>query len=279
MEGTRQNIPFSADSKQKFIVVAPTFYVSTEEPRYLLGLDACREAVKYGINLILIDGSPSQSIKDGLEQAGTSIDDRRVKYVRVVRQKSKGKKGAALREGVAEALNELGSSISGSVIGFQELEKVDLFRHWNSIVKHMENEGSDVCVPKRRDAEFQSSYPMEQYHSETFANALLNSLGSAIKLDAIDWTNGPVALRATQARHWLQYAGELWDAQLVPIVDAHLNGAKVTSFEIDYLHPESMKNMEQGIAVWNEKRLYQINVLSDTVGKRIKDALQNIQSR
>jgi hypothetical protein len=32
-----------------------------------------------------------------------------------------------------------------------------------------------------------------------------------------------------------------------------------------------MKNMEQGVAAWNEKRLYQLNVLSETVGKRMKE--------
>jgi hypothetical protein len=58
---------------------------------------------------------------------------------------------------------------------------------------------------------------------------------------------------------------------LQPIVEAHLAGAKVSSFEIDYNHPEAMKNMEQGVAAWNEKRLYQLNVLSETVGKRMKE--------
>jgi hypothetical protein len=258
------------------VVVAPTYYNCTQDPRYLLAADACRQASIYGIRLILIDASPSQEVKIGLETAGIRRADGK-KFVYVKTQTSKGKKGVALREGIEEALHYLmeqaGSSknIDESFIGFTELEKVDLFRHFDSIVQYMNNQEADICVPKRREVEFQASYPIEQFHSEMFANYFLNSLGASLKIDPIDWTNGPVVFRASQATHWLAYAGELWDAQLVPLVDAHITGAKVSSFEIDYKHPEVMKSIEEGAAVWNEKRLYQLNVLSDTVGKRMKE--------
>jgi hypothetical protein len=147
-----------------------------------------------------------------------------------------------------------------------------MFRHWTSLVRHMMESDADVTVPRRRDPSFRSSYPTEQYHSEMFANMYLDSLGAAIGLPSIDWTMGPVAFKASQAPHWLNNDGEIWDAQLVPLVNAHLNGAKVSSYEIDYHHPESMKQQEQGVAAWNEKRLYQLNVLSNTVGKRMKEA-------
>ena len=45
---------------------------------------------------------------------------------------------------------------------------------------------------------------MEQYHSEHFANLHLDALGRAVGLPALDWTFGPVAFRASMARHWLQ---------------------------------------------------------------------------
>ena len=61
---------------------------------------------------------------------------------------------------------------------------------------------------------------MEQYHSEHFANLHLDALGRPVGLPTLDWTFGPVAFRASMARHWLQCEGELWDAQLVPIVHA-----------------------------------------------------------
>ena len=71
----------------------------------------------------------------------------------------------------------------------------------------------------------------------------------------------------------LVYDGEIWDAQLVPIIDCFLEGnAKITSFDIPYRHPESMKEQEEGNPVFNEKRLHQLNFLSDTVGKRMREA-------
>ena len=266
--------PIMSSSSNNFVVVAPTFYSSTQDTRYLLGLDACRQAAKYGIHLTLIDASPSQDVKKGLEAAGIR-EASGEKFVQVKTQTSIGKKGVALREGIQEALrylNERSPENKDGFIGFQELEKVDLFRHWNSIIQNMVDTKADVCVPKRRETEFQNTYPIEQYHSEMFANFMLNSLGAPLTLTQSDWTNGPLAFRISQSHHWLQYNGELWDAQLTPLVEAHLAGAKVSSFEIDYNHPKEMKNMEQGVAAWNEKRLYQLNVLSDTVGKRMKEA-------
>jgi hypothetical protein len=38
-----------------------------------------------------------------------------------------------------------------------------------------------------------------------------------------------------------------------------------------YRHPESMKEQEEGNPIFNEKRLHQLNFLSDTVGKRMRD--------
>lgn len=81
----------------KFVVVAPTFYSSKDETRYILGLEACRQAAKHGISLILIDASPSEDIKTGLENAGmlgasSSTPSGGHSFVKVVAQKSNGKK-------------------------------------------------------------------------------------------------------------------------------------------------------------------------------------------
>lgn len=180
-----------------------------------------------------------------------------------------------MREGIEECLRQLrgeqgAESAFTTIIGFQELEKVDMFRHWTSIIRHMVESGADVTAVRREDDAFKSSYPIEQYHCESFANMFLDSLGTGIGLPSIDWTSGPIAFRTSQAHHWMNYDGETWDAQLVPLVNAHMDGAKVTSYEVDYYHPVSMKQQEQGVVAWNEKRLYQLNVLSQKVGQRMK---------
>jgi hypothetical protein len=253
-----------AQQKLDLIVVAPTFYPGLEDLRFLLGKEACRQAAKHKIRLILIDASPLDKVKQGLEDAGKP-------FVRVVQQKSVGKKGVALREAIQVAHEELSKSEGESVIAFRELEKVDMFRYWNPLVQHMADTNSDVTVPRRADASFRNTYPIEQYFAENFVNLYLDILGRDIRLSSIDWTMGPVAFRSKFASHWLEYKGDLWDVQLVPLVNAHSIGAKVSSFEVDYLHPSTMKEQEEGSALWGEKRLFQINTLKNTVGERMKE--------
>ena len=254
----------------RLIVVAPTYYYDTNDIRYRLGLESCQQAAEHKIQLVLVDASPSHTIRDGLEEAGCG-------FVRVIPQTSKGKKGAALREGIAKALILLKHNDDDdddcengtAVIGFQELEKVDMIRHWKSIARSLLIKSSDIVAVRRDNEMFRNSYPIEQFHAEQFANMFLDSLANKIGLPSIDWTAGPVAFKASIAHRWLSYKGEVWDAQLVPMIEAFIEGAKISSFDVTYRHPESMKEQEEGNPIFNEKRLHQLNFLSNTVGKRI----------
>ena len=79
---------------------------------------------------------------------------------------------------------------------------------------HARENDADIIVPRRGDKDFRASYPTEQYHSEQFANLFLDSLGNKIGLPSTDWTNGPFAFDASMATQWLEYDGEIRDAQL-----------------------------------------------------------------
>jgi len=256
------------------IVVAPTFYSNTKDLRYGLALECCKKAAEHGIQFVFVDASPSQSIRDGLQEAGGG-------FVNVVMQTAKGKKGAALREGISIAAERLQAQTDKTgrraIIGFQEPEKIDMIRHWKSIAKYLVESGSEIVVPRRRDEEFQATYPIEQYHSEKFANLFLDTLGNQIGLPSIDWTAGPVTLDISMTDKWLECNGDIWDAQLVPIIDCFLDcKATVSSFEVDYNHPESMKEEEGGNPKFNDKRLHQLNFLSDTVAQRMRDAVTKL---
>jgi hypothetical protein len=249
----------SAALKAKFVVCSPTFYPNLSDVRLQLGLEACRSAKKLGVPLLLIDASPPD-VKAALLEAGATA---------VLPQTFKGRKGAALRECVHVARSVLDDD---GVIAFQELEKVDMIGHQRSVAQHIWRTGLDVVVPGRADALFKGTYPIEQYHQERFANLYLNTLGVAAGLpNHIDWTMGPVALRATMARHWLEDDGELWDAQIVPYVRAaRWHGAKVGPLELEYHHPRLMKAEEEGVAVWGEKRLMQLNFLFKFIAGALK---------
>ena len=143
----------------------------------------------------------------------------------------------------------------------------------SQVAAHIHKSGCDVCVPRRADAGFKRTYPIEQYHQENFANLYLNTLGVTAGLpDGLDWTFGPVAFRASSAVHWLQCDGELWDAQIVPFVRAaRWHGKRVTGLELDYAHPIEMKAEEEGVARWGEKRLEQLNFLFKHVGGALRE--------
>ena len=267
----------------KLIVVAPTYYASVTEGRFQLAKETCSQAYKHQIRIIIIDGSPLDEdiIYNEFTQNG-QFDE----YVKVIPQQAIGKKGVALREGIAAAVKELNENKDGddspNIIAFQEPEKVDMIRHWKSIVEHMTNTSTGtnfgIVLPRRSDESFRRTYPIEQYHAETFGNMYLNILGSKIGLpNTIDWTIGPIAFDSNYAKYWLEYTnGDLWDAQLIPMIRAFVTSdgqIKISAnYEIDYEHPTTMKEEEQDSVEWCEKRLYQLQVLKDTVGDELKKA-------
>ena len=82
---------------------------------------------------------------------------------------------------------------------------------------------------------------MEEHSSETTNNTIL---------PGFDWHFGPFAFQAKQVELWTKYSdGDMYDAQLVPIVHAFRKGLKVCSVFCNYQHPKEMKDEEQGNVV------------------------------
>lgn len=259
----------------KIIVVIPTFYANKDDIRYHLALDCCRAVAQCGslVKAIVVDASPSEDVRQAMREHGT--DGEGNQRVRVVPQTVEGKKGAALREGIALAATEL-ESVEDGIIGFQEPEKVDMIQHWKTVAELL-LKGADICAPRRSDASFKETYPIEQYHSENFANFYLDALANDVGFPSIDWTIGPMAFKASLAKHWAKYQGDLWDMQLVPMVRAQRwHNAKVVTYEFDYCHPASMKEEELGVPKWSEKRLFQLNFLFEHVGNALKETANPI---
>ena len=248
----------SRAASHNFIVVSVSFYPSTDDPRFAIGLEACRRAKSLGVPLLLVDASPPD-VREALREAGADVHE----------QTRKGRKGAALREAVELAHARLPED---GVICYQELEKVEMVGLQRDVASHVSRSGCDVCVPRREDTLFRRSYPIEQYHSEHFANLYLDALGGAVGLPSLDWTFGPVAFRNSAASFWLRNEGELWDAQIVPFVRAaRWGGARVEVLQVQYSHPPAMKRQEECVPVWSEKRLMQLNFLFNHVGAALKE--------
>ena len=147
--------------------------------------------------------------------------------------------------------------------------------HVRDIVKPILNGKADVVVPTRNDELFRQTYPIEKYHSESFGNMHFNLLSKqfegfqmkgAMKLD---WLFGPFAFKTELASSRLNYGGNSWDAQMIPYVWGvrHQNW-RIMSVTVNFRHPKEMKEQEEGDPVWTTKRLTQLNLLFDLLGKK-----------
>lgn len=241
------------EEKRRIVVFTCTYYASADDVRLECCLSMLRLAASLDVRVVVVDDS-STEIRETMQKCG----ERHV----IRKQESKGKKGVAMREAIRIALQ------FGDFLCWQEAEKVDMIRHWSSIPLAE----VDVLVPARREDLFRSTYPLEQYHSESFANMLV---GLAVKRlgysHFVDWHFGPFGFRKELADLWLDHDGELWDAQILPVIQAIKNNRVVRSVTVPFSAPVQMKNQEEGNLAFAQKRLMQINFL-------IPKILQDTQS-
>ena len=260
------------------VVVTVTYYPNIADIRFPLALELSELAAAREIQTVIVDDSPDHpAVRDALEQAGKG----RVKVYQQNKDMYKGKGGALrqaiyyAREMVLSKNNNTNNSLDKTAICFAEPEKVDIMNHMHLIVKHILDGSTDLVVPMRCEELFRQTYPIEQYHSESFANLHFNSLAQQFKgfqtedAKKIDWLFGPFAFRTSLADTWLNYKGTSWDSQMIPYVRAvrHEN-RRISSVTIKFRHPKQMKEQEEGDPKWCNKRLHQLNVLFDLLGEK-----------
>ncbi|KAL3810249.1 hypothetical protein ACHAXA_008739 [Cyclostephanos tholiformis] len=269
-----------AELSQEYIhcrtcVVTVTYYPDIHDVRFQVALELCALASRRKITLIVVDDSPDANVRERLQRGSEG-------YVRVFQQDSDrfAGKGGALRQAIQMARAWLdvaddSSPREAAAICFTEPEKVDLMNHIHLVVMPILAGTSDVTVPLRDDAPFRETYPIEQYHSESFGNMHFDLLAKQIEgfrtegARKLDWLFGPFALNSRLADAWLSYDGNSWDAQMVPYVrGVRRHNWRITSVPINFRHSREMKEQEEGDPVWTMKRLKQLNVLFDLLGAK-----------
>lgn len=235
----------------RLVIIGVTRYDSTGDVRFLEAMRSVRTAREHGWRFVIVDSSPDAGVKDHLTAAGAHV----------IRQRSHGAKGAALRDGIREALDLLGDD--EGVIAYQEVEKSDMPRHWGRVLKEMDAARARIAVPWRIDHEFRATYPIEQYHSESFAGHILNQYASEHnpRWVDIDIFFGPFAVRRTVAPYFLESRGDMWTAQILPMIRAIRDGQKCISVDVPFRAAASMKAQEEGKLRWVEKRYMQLTLL------------------
>mmetsp|Transcript_27552 Transcript_27552/g.58216 ORF Transcript_27552/g.58216 Transcript_27552/m.58216 type:complete len:374 (+) Transcript_27552:3-1124(+) len=278
---TGERIPMNKEIREQIAqrthVVTTTYYPDTTDIRFQLALDLCNLAFHYKIHTFIVDDSPNfQDISDQFTRAGGG-------YVHVFQQNKNAAggsyvgKGGALRQAIARVTKRIkhtaGLSFEETTIIFTEPEKVDLMNHLFDISKPILDGETDVVVPMRNDDLFRETYPIEQYHSESFGNLHFDLMAKQFPgfqregAQKLDWLFGPFAFRANLASGWLNYHGTAWDAQMVPYVRGVRNDNwRIMSVIINFHHKEVMKRQEEGTAAWTKKRLMQLNLLFELLG-------------
>lgn len=267
------------DISKRTFVVTTTFYPDITDIRFHIALELCKLAKLHKIHLVIVDDSPEHdAVRDQFQQAG-SLD-----YVKVYPQDKDqfAGKGGALRQAIREATHLIrskvrvkGNALEHAAICFIEPEKVDMMNHMHSIARPILDGVTDVVVPTRSDELFKRTYPIEQYHSESFGNLHFDLLAKEFTgfqregAQKLDWLFGPFAFKASLARGWLDYQGTSWDAQIIPYVrGVRYNDWRIMSVVVNFLHPKEMKEQEEGYPAWTKKRLKQLTLLFDLLGDK-----------
>ena len=268
-------------SATPLVVFTCTYYPGTADLRYKQFLETLEAAQKHELYIVVVDGSPDavhEELKGTYGGKGGTV---------IAKQTYQGGKGAALREAAdiaaagGQGAFEVGSD---ALLCWQEPEKTDQISHWRKVLDAM-TVADDVAVPRRTTRLFMDSYPIEQYHSETYGNLYLDTVmknaikqsdGNTMKLPVadtptprgvslIDWHFGPFAFRAKHIKLWSIYKGNSYDAQLIPIVHGIRRGLRVVSVDVEFVLDARMREQEENNVEFIEKRLNQLNDLDPKV--------------
>lgn len=173
------------------VIFSPSRYDGLRDVRLGVACGFCARAKTRGVQVVMCDASPDPAVREALHTAGAHV------FVQV----GAGRKGVALREALAKAL-ELAVAAhpstpdvismapsQESILVFCEAEKETLPEEVDELAAAMNAASADLAVCGRGPRAW-ASYPREQFHSESFANALLNAELVAAKLRSEDDVRG-----------------------------------------------------------------------------------------
>lgn len=296
-------------SRIPIIAICTTMYQDLNEIRCQLALRFARKAKQYGITALFVDTSADESIRVAMGEAGASVIEENAAA-------EKGK-GVSYRFGIRHVLQNVDKYIDFSntetsnrngnqpqshpeyYICITEPEKADMPRCLVENAQRILNSSASILIPFRTDIGF-DTLPIEQRHSEKFANLYLRTIvnnlasksnprlnnsanvstyvesdilsaSSITTLAQMDWYFGPVLFRSSVGHYWAEYNGRMWDAQIVPYINAWTVGVVIENLIVDFKYEPEQKLDEEGSEFYVKKRLLQLNsvipILTDELAK------------
>lgn len=188
------------------------------------------------------------------------------KNIKIIKQLNLNGKGEGIKEGIQFILNNYNLH-NDDIICIQDPEKYDLTNYYNEIMNVFNDTMNKkyICVPNRNPKSFET-YPIEQQYSENFIN---NYISTLINIDC-DWTFGPIFFRKEIAYYWLNNTFQIWDAQLLPLIQACKEDYKIHNYHIDFKYPEEQKKEEENNILFIRKRHFQMTFLIEKIEEYIK---------
>lgn len=215
------------------------FSIPSDIVRAELAKKTVAKAVAIGYKMMIVDeGSPKELLEE-FKRSGA-----------IIKSLEKSSMGRSRRLAIGEAYNS-----GREIIVWMEPEKASFVDYIVKSIEPLVKEEADMVIPKRTSLK---SYPLAQQYAEPFGNLFFKQLTGK----DLDVWFGPRIFRKDIAHYFLDYEGEygdLWEAIFVPILDAVIAEEKVIGIDVDYIHPQEQKYIEEHDLRFYRKRLDQLD--------------------
>ena len=222
-----------------YAITTCSYYGSPNDFRLSLALETIKLAKAREVPFVTADNSPGP-VQKILVDAGALVlpCDEGVTY------------GEKRRRALGHVLD------GGLIAAVMEPEKSSLIPFLDLLAWEIQC-GADMVIPWRRSLD---SYPSYQRILEPYCNwEAFGIIGGSTMYDlwsGIRIIGKGVAAQVFRAYHG-QYGNDSWDSMYAPVPMALHAGAKIVSVPIDYVHPLSQKEAEEGDEAMDNKRRVQ----------------------
>ena len=213
----------------KVSILTTTFYRSVEETRFHLACQLVGNAVAVGYGVIVVDGSPDQSIRKAFKRISADVHQ----------QKKQGM-GPSRRE-----LFGFASDSDAEIFVWTE-EKSDLIRLIPQIIAPIKSGEAKIVIPSRTERSWQS-YPSFQITSEQEANVVY----AEVTGKHFDPMFGPVAFHSSVVNYFAncnpaeQFGATDGYIQHFAPLQAMVEGREIASVPVEFFYPSAQKAEEE----------------------------------
>ena len=267
---------------QKTIIATTTMYKDMHDKgnrlRSALAHNMVQKACNQGYEVIIVDAGSDPGWRNAVKDLGAIVLDEKIDDIPGAHPMGRSRR---------QALTAAGNHGSHKVIVWTEAEKHPMIVSPQgtyplaTLGSVIYQDFAELAVPRRMDQ--LESYPSVQRIVELQGNLRVYDLikkyvnekqGSEVAAFTpyLDLWVGVRAMNRNTLDNFLAYHGKVgetshdqWEMLFVVPVDQLLNGKKVVSVPVNYVHPRKQKEFEEGRKVFDDKREKQFNLIIQSI--------------